>query len=415
MKRLLAGLVSLAAEVASAGTPAAGGVQLLEAMETATAVVVGRITDVERLDTHGYAAQLNVETIPGSAPERIEASQPIRIAWEELSRGRPPRFAPGDRVLVCLEPLPSASIWTRRLPDAATRAHTAGIAMNGDAFLREPGLGTLDVLHHYLSLARWERDSGRAADQLSRLAATAQPALAISAARQLASIEDLPAKLTPRTASQLTRALARQDLPGEFAELWGPTLSRSRSSQLEAALRYALKEEAAAPQLFEALASVATLSDAQASFLQAHANADYRLVLARTSVAPGRLRELARSDSDASVRSAALTRLVRLEGARALNDALVSLADPDPQVRAAAALAAGGLGEVAVKGLESVAYGSFEPCAGSLEAPRSALAGLGGAGAAGRRSLAKIASDHPQEALRKLARIALGELESHEH
>ena len=117
MRGLLAGLVGLAAEVASAGTPAAGGVQLLEAMETATAVVVGRITDVERLDTHGYAAWLNLETIVGNPPEAIDEAQPVRIAWEELSRGRPPRFAPGDRILVCLEPLASASIWARRLPD----------------------------------------------------------------------------------------------------------------------------------------------------------------------------------------------------------------------------------------------------------------------------------------------------------
>ena len=415
MRWLLAGLVSLAAEIASAGTPAAGGVQLLEAMETATAVVVGRITDVERLDTHGYAAHLSLEATVGNSPERIDASQPVRIAWEELSRGRPPRFAPGDRILVCLEPLASASIWARRLPDAATRARTAGIAMNGDAFLREPGLGTLDVLHHYLSLARWERDSARSADQLSRLAAAAQPALAISATRQLASIENLPAKLTPRTASRLTRALGRQDLPGDFAELWGPTLSQARGSLLEAALLDALRGKDASPQLFEALASVAGLSEAQASFLQEHANARYRLVLARTSGDPGRLRDLARSDSDASVRGAALARLIQLEGAQALNDALLSLADSDPQVRALAAREAGGLGEAAVSGLESVAYGRFEPCAGSLEAPSSALAGLSRAGAPGRKSLAKIASDHPQEALRQLARIALGELESHKH
>jgi len=415
VRGLLAGLVSLAAEIASAGTPAAGGVQLLEAMETATAVVVGRITDVERLDTHGYAAKLSLETIPGTSPERIDTSQPIRIAWEELSRGRPPRFAVGDRILVCLEPLPSASIWTRRLPDAATRAHTAGIAMNGDAFLRKPGLGTLDVLHHYLALARSERDSTRSVDQLSRLAASAQPALAISASRQLARIEDLPAKLTPAAATRLTRALAREDLPGEFAEIWLTTLSRARGSRLEAALRQALLEEDASPRLFEALARVATLSNAQTSFLEAHASARYRLVLAATSRNPAQLRGLAHDDADASVRSAALTQLVRLEGARALDDTLLSLADADPQVRAVAAQEAGGLGEVAVPGLESVAYGRFEACADSREAPRSALAGLSRAGSPGRKSLAKIASDHPQEALRQLARIALGELESHEH
>ena len=125
---------------------------------------------------------------------------------------------------------------------------------------------------------------------------------------------------------------------------------------------------------------MATLSNAQTSFLEAHASARYRLVLAATSRNPAQLRGLAHDDADASVRSAALTQLVRLEGARALDDTLLSLADADPQVRAVAAQEAGRLGEVAVPGLELVAYGRFEACADSREAPRSALAGLSRAG-----------------------------------
>ena len=84
---------------------------------------------------------------------------------------------------------------------------------------------------------------------------------------------------------------------------------RGRLEALEAALRDVLREKDASPQLFEALASVAGLSEAQASFLQEHANARYRLVLAATSPNPAQLRDLAHDDADASVMLACLEML----------------------------------------------------------------------------------------------------------
>ena len=90
----VAGLLALAAATASAGTPATGGVRLLEAMESAGRVVVGRVDGVERLDTHGYAATLTIETVVGASSGRVDTTLPLRIAWEELSSARPPRPAP---------------------------------------------------------------------------------------------------------------------------------------------------------------------------------------------------------------------------------------------------------------------------------------------------------------------------------
>ena len=240
---VLALLLSLTAGVDSAASPASGGVRLLEAMESGAAVVVGHVADVERLDTHSYAAKIAIETVVGASSESVDESAPIRIAWEELATGRPPRFEDGDRVLVCLEPLGTESIWTTRIPDPTTRERTAGIAMNGDAFLRQPGLGAIDVLHHYLSLAPEDRETTTGVGHLIALAESARPPLATSAARRLATIEELDAKLTPRTAARLTRALARDDLAADFATLWTPALAKVEGPLLKQALRDAVHRE----------------------------------------------------------------------------------------------------------------------------------------------------------------------------
>jgi hypothetical protein len=79
-------------------------------------------------------------------------------------------------------------------------------------------------------------------------------------------------------------------------------------------------------------------------------------------------------------------------------------------VRQLAARGAASLGEIAVPGLRSVAYGEYAACAGSGDAARAAIAGLSLAGSKARRVLVRIASEHPDASLRKLASIALGSL-----
>jgi len=409
-----------AAPDAAEAPRARGGEGLFEAMEATgtAATVVGRVASVERLDTHGYRASLEVESRVGSSAGRAAA---LPIAWEELATRRAVRFQAGDRILVVLEPLGSASLWRQRIPDADERARTAAVAAQGDAFLRDPGLASVDRLHHWLSLPPELRDAPTGVGHLVALAADAQPGLAREAARRLARVDGLDERLAPATAAQLVGALARRDLGTDFETLWTPTLERARGDALVAALDRALAAAApnlAQPQLFEALGIAADgLPPERVALLREQPDSRYREVVARTAGTGSAdvLDALLRSDPDPGVRAGALQRLVALRGAEALPSVLAALADPDPGVRAAAARGAASFGAPAVPGLRSVAYGEYAACAGSLEAPRSAIASLSLAGPSGRRTLAEIASGHPDDALRKLASIALGSLETHVH
>ncbi len=185
---------------------------------------------------------------------------------------------------------------------------------------------------------------------------------------------------------------------------------------LARALLHARKNlhDAPAPQIFEAAARMPDgLREADLTWLLARDEARYRVIVARTvsgSNAAATLRRLLASDPAPEVRAAAMSRLVALADSEALVLGLTALADVDPLVRSAAARGAASFGAQAVTGLRSVAYGTFEPCAGSEEAPRSAIASLSLTGAEGRKALNEIARRHPDESLRMLAGIALGEM-----
>jgi hypothetical protein len=409
---------------ARAPEPARGGVGLLAAMEAGALTLAGRVERVEALDAHGRAASLAVERVLGARSDTLDRGAPVRIAWEELASGRPPRFAPGDRVLVCLVPLPSDSIWTQRIPDTDRRAHTATVAHGGDAFLLDPSLGTLDVLHHYLSLALEDRESPTGVGYLASLTGRAQPAIALDAARRLASIEGIGTKLSPGSAREVALALSRTDAEDGSEALSTALLSLSAaaaSPDLAEALRAATRPRDPVPpaRLFEALALAAgAMPEADAAWLLAREDAAYRVVVARVAAgpdAPAVLRRLVASDPAAAVRAAAVERLVVLEGAQALPAVLPALADRDASVRSTAATSAASLGPAAVSGLQSVVDGTFPPCAGSPDAPRAAIVALSLAGGDGRKALGGIATSHPDAALRKLAGIALGGLETHTH
>ena len=106
------------------------------------------------LDAKGYTAQLVVEQALGAGPA---AGSALAIAWEELASARPPRFASGDRVLVCLDALPGSTLWLRRFPDPEQRREVLVVANRGGAFLRNPLPGELDALEHYARLTPSDR------------------------------------------------------------------------------------------------------------------------------------------------------------------------------------------------------------------------------------------------------------------
>lgn len=400
---------------------APGGHGLLDAMESRSLTVVGRIDEVRRLDRHGFAARVWIERVVGPHPRELAEGEPLRLAWEELATGRAPRFASPERVLVVLEPLGTASIWRSRIPDASRRRQTYGVALEGEAFLRDPAPGSLDHLHHYLSIAPGERDGPAGVRLLASLAEGAQPTLALAAARRLAGVAELAGKLDAPGEEALVGALQRPDAGPELQGLLVSVAASVRSASLAKRLSRALADRSPPPPapLFEALARSADagLGDRDLAWLLERPEAGYRLVVARSASRERvpTLRRLRADDPDPVVRAAALGRLRELLGADALPDALAGLADPDPGVRAEAARSAASLGEAAVAALREAAWGRQACCAESQEARRASVAALGLCGAAGRRALTEIARDHPDPALRQLAELALGELDSHSH
>ena len=94
-------LLTLAAPgfAAASVVRAAGGVRLLEAMETAPATVVAQVKTTRELPEGAYAAVMRVENpIVGEAA----IGTLLEVAWEERLRSRAPRFESGERVLVVL-------------------------------------------------------------------------------------------------------------------------------------------------------------------------------------------------------------------------------------------------------------------------------------------------------------------------
>jgi hypothetical protein len=419
------------AMAAPAGATRPGEAELFAALEGGALPVVGRIDDVRPLDSQGYGARVWVERVLGAASDAYEEGTPIAFAWEERARGRAPRFEPGGRALLVLEPLPSASIWRTRIPDALQRHRTRAVAGKGSAYLLDPGIATLDLLHHYLSLPVDARGGATGVGYLTALTEKAQLALAVGAAMRLAKLSSLADALTPGSAVSLVRALAREDASDALAAPLLEAVGHARGSLLEDALRTATRrQEASAPPalLFQALAvtASASLSEEDVQWLSARPDPAYRRVVATTATSRDatRLRQLARSDPDETVRGAAVERfvVVRLESeapearAQALALALGALADPSDRVRAVAARSAARCGDEAVEPLRAIVQGSYPHCCqGSPAAARSAIVALSLAGIRGRVALAEIASDHPDPALQRLARVALGEFETHAH
>ncbi len=425
--------------------PARGGVRLLEAMTAGGPVLVGRVGAIERLDAHGYSAWIHVERALGEEEGATEPGTAVRIAWEELATGRPARFADSERVLVCLERLGTASIWRRRIPDSSVRRQTAGIAMQGDAFLRDPAPGTLDVLHHYLSLAPEDRETATGAGYLAALTARAQLPLAEDAARRLAEMQDAGGRLAGEDDALIVQALQREDAGGGLEAALLDVVRASATASMAKALRAATRAPRTPPaRLFEALAIAAGgLSVSDVSGLLASDEPAYRLVVARTlsgQRAAETLTKLLESDPSPEVRAGAVRGLARVEAGAALLRVLATLCDPDAGVRSAAAATAATMGDAAVPGLVKVVFGGTEPggtepggtepsgsapggdeagqhpaCPGSEDAARAALDALSRGGPASRKALVDIAARHPDPGLRKLAGVALGELDAHIH
>jgi hypothetical protein len=402
-------LVAALAGSAARAQPAPERSPLLRSAEQSTATVVGTLEEPRRLDAHGYAAVLVVERVlhGETAPETRQ-----QIAWEEFSPNRPPRFAAGERILVALEPLPSSSLWKSRIPGGAALA----VAAQGRAAWKAPDAATIESLGGYLRLDATARGSAAGASALIGIAADAAPAIAESALEALATRAGLEAQLDgdggARARERFAELLADPERPLALREAAVALVGVRRLSPLRPAV--AAHTEAGDPleaAAWEALVRIdGVLPPERVQVLLARDEPALRVVALRyggAAVDDDRLVAAANDDPAGAVRVAAIEALLARRGVAALDSAVPLLFDADAAVGRETALRISRLGANAVPALRA----TFEerPYEEISELAPVALA-LAASGPDGTAALEQIAADHPDEARRKLADLALGRM-----
>ncbi len=380
-----------------------GRPELLEAAETALAVVIGIVARPTQIDEHGYRASLVVERVlrgdVGGKPR-------IAVGWEEFGRGS--RFAEGERVLLALERVPGQTLWVTRFP------HREGyvIAARFGAFLRDPDPETTDLFGRYLALEPTSRDAVPGVALLSQLVARGHPVLAVAAVSRLESVPGLAGRLGSESRAVLARALADPARPRELREaILGLVAARGLHRLRPAVAALAVSGE---PLEAAALAAQARLdggiSEDEVLQLLARNDAAVRLIAVvhgADAISDGKLAQLLRYDRDTEVRAAAVTALLRRRGIEGLRQATPALFDRDATVRGTAALQIAALGPEVVPALESMIPGR------AAEDLTGVLAALRRAGSDGVATLTKLAREHPDEQVRDLALLTLGRSRSH--
>jgi len=384
---------------------------VIAAAETAACTAVGRIEEAAAVDLHGHAAWLVVEQVVSG---KAEASERIRIGWEELARGRAPRFENGDRVLVALDRLPKASLWYQRFAADLRRGRVLAVAAEGTAYLHDPDAQSVALLQAYLAQPTTENSEPRLI-AIAEIATAPAVRLAVAALDRLAALLSAEAPLPQVVSATLAKVLADAAGPvpvrARIAELAGERRWASLRASLEVA---AVPGDASEVQAIAALAAIdgGMPQDRVATLLQRD-EAEVRAVAVAHITAPELLTDLPRrlrEDPAAAVRAAAATTLVQRQGLAAFAAVRPALADSAPEVRIALAAALGALGDPVIAPLEQIfTSGTFEEARGDV----LALEHVGLAGRAAIRRLA--AASAADERRRNLAEIALGHLDTHDH
>ncbi|MFI5318849.1 MAG: hypothetical protein ACHQ6V_04675 [Myxococcota bacterium] len=395
--------VLLASSASAEAKPRAAAGELLAPAENAMRVVVGTLGTPRPLDAQGWSAELAVErTLAGSAA----TGAALRVAWEELAPSRAVRFAPGERVLVALDPLPDGSLWSAR--------ECLAPACDGEAFARAPDAASADALQRYLALPRPQRGAQAGVDALANLARRASESLALEALARLGTLPALAQNLSADARGSLAALIADPRRPGALRAAALTLAGRRKLSALAPEARaLASVGGALAPAAVEALGAMSALSPAEAQ--RYAASRDPALRAAALRGAPGaldatRLEALARSDAAGEVRAAALAALARREGAGAANAAVEALFDADAEVQSAALRALPAFPSESAQLLRARAFG---PRANDTEALKPALAGLSVLGRDGAAVLNEIERDHPNAEIRRLAQFLLGRTPAH--
>ena len=367
------------------------------------AVVVGTLHEVGQLDVHGYAAVIEVERdLAGS----LASGARVRLGWEELSRGRAPRFADGDRVVVALAELPTWSLWRKRFPDPAD---TFAVAAQGDAFLRAPDDATLAGLARLLGA---EDDRARLA-ALAGMVRAGDPALAGTAAALL----DADAHLDDRLSGA-----ARGDLSSTLADPTRPETLRARVLALAAShrmveLRPAVVALTRAPGPLEAPAWDAraaldgALSSEQVAALLGRSEPALRVVAvrhARGTASEPDVPALVTADASPDVRATAAVVWVEWKGEAGVEAAVPALFDPHRPVRGRVAQAIAQVGSPVVPRMLALLDGADPDRA---VGPVTVLRYAGPQGVA---ALRQQAGAHADPKVRKLILFALGQEPPHD-
>lgn len=397
---------------------------LVESFEAAPGLLVGSVTRVERVAHAGWVAAVAVERVLRSRDESTKAPKSIEVAWEEAAPSLPSRFSVGRRLLLAIEPLSTASIWKQRVPDRERRASLYSVAAKGRAYLERPSGEELSDLEHYLALGDDARRGNAGVVYLVALAARSQPRLALSGIAQLARLREFSQQLGPDEARGLCDALMREGrLPGQdrgaaegdVGEAALALIERFRPAALRPVLqsRITALSQRAPAVLYAALGALdGEIPDSVALELLASKSQDHRVAAARwTGGVQGReqLRQLLRTDPAPSVRAAAVSRLLQLEGGEALPDAVRCLDDPAGSVRLAAARSIAKIGPEALPELE------YMVDSGSEDGVKGAIVTLSLMGGAAHEMLAEISEHHADKGIRALAGIAIGRPLGHVH
>lgn len=368
--------------------PAPSGV-VIEVLESAVLVVTGEVQVVEAFGDGAYQAGVGIDqSLAGGEPPAV-----IHVVWEERAASRPPRLVSGDRVLLGLERHSETSRWRARQLSSELRW---AIADEAAAFLRRPGVGEVSVLEHFLALPSEHRNGPDGARHLLALAASAQPPLALAAARRLAATASTA--LPPSVAALAMQGLARPESTGVPTALvnW---IAQRQPAGLVASLDRGLAQTDAAPAWVRARAQLPGTFEARLGSLEADGRPAMRAAVAATTTNGSRWTKLS-TDEDAAVREAAAARPVPDGGSLALLEP--SLSDPEPRVRIAAARTLAAHGDDAVPLLQRVGMESTSP------ARETALAALGLISSAdASQAISTIARDHDDAGMRALAELAL--------
>lgn len=365
--------------------------------------MLGRMREPRRIDADGYQAVLEIEQVLAGS---INEQKRIRLGWEELSAARAPRFKDGDRAVVALAPLPSASLWRSRFPDVS-RSDVYVVAEEGEAYLLHPDKESLQAVSSYLAAGKDEHSRASTVAALARMIAYAAPDLAVAAASELVEIE-LPSPLPEGAEAALRDALVARQQP-QLRSLIIEIAARQRIKSLRPQLQQLGDTD---PNLgFNALMAVAAidggLPEGQAQALLTDPNPVRRLVairLARGAIVE-QILPLLRTDPDPRVRAEVARTLIEQRGTAAMSDVLRALSDPDAFVRTEAARSLGQLGGAAVPALAELAKTASVPTAMAV------VLALESTGAAGADALHELAENHPDASVRRLAKLARGKLE----